>query len=133
MEQLMTPPARLSLCGSRLTQVARKPARRSRRRKEWTAGFGRIVPMPHAFAKRRAPRAAVSAGSDPAVSGAREQEWVRSHGREYSGRWVALDGSRLVAEATGAREALEQARAAGVVSPFLVHMTEPSELPFGGW
>ena len=31
------------------------------------------------------------------------------------------------------REALEQARALGVFSPFLVHVTEPSELPFGGW
>jgi len=66
-------------------------------------------------------------------SGAREQEWVRSHWQEYAGRWVALDGSRLVADAAGAREALEKARAAGVVSPFLVHVAEPSELPFGGW
>jgi hypothetical protein len=44
-----------------------------------------------------------------------------------------LDGSRLVAEAAGAREALEKARTSGVISPFLVHVTEPSELPFGGW
>ena len=34
---------------------------------------------------------------------------------------------------TGAREALEKARSIGVPSPFLVHVTEPSELPFGGW
>lgn len=77
--------------------------------------------------------AAVSAGSDMAAPGAREREWVRSRWREYAGLWVALDGNRLVGEATGAREALEKARAAGVVSPFLVHVTEPSELPFGGW
>ena len=67
------------------------------------------------------------------VSGEREQEWLRCHWREYAGKWVALDGSRLIAEATGAREALLTARAAGVGSPFLVHVTGPSELPFGGW
>lgn len=94
---------------------------------------GAIVPMPHAFAKRRAPKIAFSASSNIGVSGAREQDWVRSHWREYAGRWVALDGSRLVAEASGSREALEKARASGVVSPFLVHVAEPSELPFGGW
>jgi hypothetical protein len=95
--------------------------------------LGAIVRMPHPFSRRRARKAVVPAGSGMAASGAREQEWVRSHWREYAGRWVALDGARLVAEATGAREALEKARAAGVVSPFLVHVAEPSELPFGGW
>lgn len=95
--------------------------------------WGAIVPMPKAFSKQRAPKGAVSAGSDVAASGTREQEWVRSHWREYAGLWVALDGSRLVGEATGARDALEKARASGVVSPFLVHVTAPSELPFGGW
>jgi hypothetical protein len=95
--------------------------------------MGTIVPMPRAFSKRRPSRATGSAGSGISTSGEREQEWVRSHWREYAGRWVALDGSRLVGEATVAREALEQARALGVFSPFLVHVTEPSELPFGGW
>jgi hypothetical protein len=89
--------------------------------------------MPHLFASRRTAKAIVSANSDMAEHGAREQEWVRSHWREYVGRWVALEGSRLVAEAAGAREAVEKAKASGVVSPFLVHVTEPSELPFGGW
>ena len=67
------------------------------------------------------------------ISGVSEQEWLRCHWREYAGKWVAIDGNRLIAEATGAREALQTARAAGVGSPFLLHVTEPSELPFGGW
>jgi len=89
--------------------------------------------MPRGFASRRTAKAIISDNSDMAEHGAREQEWVRSHWREYVGRWVALEGSRLLAEAAGAREALEKANASGVVSPFLVHVTEPSELPFGGW
>jgi hypothetical protein len=89
--------------------------------------------MPQAFSKRRPSKTKGAAGFDLATSGTREQEWVQSHCREYAGRWVALDGGRLVAEAAGAREALEKARALGVFSPFLVHVTEPSELPFGGW
>ena len=82
--------------------------------------------------KRRVSKATVPADCDLAA-GRQEQAWVQSHCHEYAGRWVALDGGRLVAEAAGAREALEKARALGVFSPFLVHVTEPSELPFGGW
>jgi len=134
MEQPTTHSATFSLSGSQLAQVSRKPVWRWRRQKVRKLPIGgAVAPLPHAFSRRRPPKAAVSAGSDTATSGVREQEWVRSHWREYAGRWVALDGSRLVAEATGAREALEKARAVGVVSPFLVHVTEPSELPFGGW
>jgi hypothetical protein len=67
------------------------------------------------------------------IPGAREQEWLRTHWREYVGRWVALDGDRLIGQAVRARDAMDQARAAGVASPFLIHVIEPSELPFGGW
>jgi hypothetical protein len=108
--------------------------RRSPRRgpKKWAIN-GTIVPIHKVVSTRQPSNATVSAGSDIAVPGAREQEWVQSHWREYAGRWVALDGSRLVGEAGLAREALEKARAAGVSSPFLAHVTEPSEQPFGGW
>jgi hypothetical protein len=68
-----------------------------------------------------------------AAPGAREQEWVRSHTQEYAGKWVALMGSRLIADGAGARETLQKARNAGVSVPFLVHMPELPELPFGGW
>jgi len=68
-----------------------------------------------------------------AAPGGREQEWLRIHWREHVGSWIALDDGRMVGEATRARDALEQARSAGFPSPFLVHVTEPSELPFGGW
>jgi len=133
MDQLTNHAAIFSLPGSRLSKVTRKRGRRLRRRKVRLPTLRAIVPKPKVFSKRRGPNTTVSANSDLATSGESAQEWIRSHWREYAGLWVALDGSRLVGEARGAREALEKARASGVVAPFLVHVTEPSELPFGGW
>lgn len=68
-----------------------------------------------------------------ALWGIREQEWLRDHWREHIGQWIALDGNLLVGEGRSAREAHSKAREAGHPSPVLVHVTEPSELPFGGW
>jgi uncharacterized protein (DUF433 family) len=78
-------------------------------------------------------RPAVSTVAAEEVSGARELAWLRSHWQEYVDRWVVLDGDRLVAESASAREAAEEARALGFSAPFIVHVTEPSDLPFGGW
>jgi hypothetical protein len=89
--------------------------------------------MPQTFSKRRAPKATAPSGLEVAVSGEKEQAWVQSHWREYVGQWVTLDGARLLGVAPVAREALEMARARGVWAPFLVHVAEPSDLPFGGW
>ncbi|MBS1808380.1 MAG: hypothetical protein JST84_09330 [Acidobacteria bacterium] len=52
----------------------------------------------------------------------KEREWVRQHRDEYRGRWVVLDGDRLVGHAATAAEAtqfVEQARAEGVRSPYI--------------
>jgi hypothetical protein len=107
--------------------------RRWRRRPKGRPGKGSIVQMQKLISRRRPSGATNSSASDTATSGAQEQAWIESHWREYLGRWVALDGSRLLGEAAGPREALEKARALGVSAPFLMHVTEPSDLPFGGW
>jgi hypothetical protein len=133
MGQMLAHSTRFCLSGSRLAQVTRKPFRRQREKARRLPAWGAFVPMPQMFRRRRTHSATVFTEADLATSGEREQEWVRSHWREHVGNWVALDRGRLIAEATHAREALEKARAAGVLSPFLVHVTEPSELPFGGW
>jgi hypothetical protein len=52
----------------------------------------------------------------------KEREWVRQHRDEYRGRWVVLDGDRLIGHAATAAEAtvfVEQARAEGVRSPYI--------------
>ena len=119
-----------------LAQVERKPTRRARAKKtRRLRPLGIIVPMPSASPRSRpvALRTPGSASVEGTPPGTKEQELVMRHWREYLGRWVAVDGSRLVGEANNAREALEKARASGHSSPFLVHVTEPSNLPFGGW
>lgn len=133
MEQGGTRLDRIPVPGQRLARALRKPLRRPRRRAPGRPTTRAIVPIGQMLSGRRTPKNAGQAHARASASGANEQEWVRSHWREYTGLWVALDGSRLVGVGTGARLALEQARALGVVSPFLVRVTEPSELPFGGW
>ena len=80
------------------------------------------------------PRPAPST-SDEAVSrwtGETEMRWLREHGSEYSGRWVALDGDRLVAVGEHARDVYAEAHAEGIKTPF-VTLVESDEPFIGGW
>lgn len=88
--------------------VIRTPLLKGRLQTEKTA----LAEVPGATAR---PNEGFTRDLEEGISGVREQEWLRCHWREYAGKWVALDGSRLIAEATGAREALLTARAAGWV------------------
>lgn len=65
----------------------------------------------------------------------REQHlaWLKAHREDYAGKYVALDGERLVGCGASIRDAHEQARRAGVDQPFLVHVSSVNEAPFGGW
>jgi hypothetical protein len=95
---------------------------------------GRIVPSPAAsFNSRRGRTTPCPSSGENEAPGAPELAWLRDHGRTYAGRWVAVEGSQLVGEADSAGGALDQARASGYSSPFLFHVTQASELPFGGW
>ena len=70
-------------------------------------------------------------GSDPFCL--LEREWLRRHESEYAGAWVALEGSRLVAQGSSALEVLGAAKAEGCEQPLVVHIPSEPELPFGGW
>jgi hypothetical protein len=65
----------------------------------------------------------------------REQHmaWLKAHREEYAGKYVALDGDRLVGAGATIREAHEQARRQGVEHPFLTHISSVNDAPFGGW
>lgn len=63
----------------------------------------------------------------------REQEWLRLNGPRYAGRWVAVDGDKLVGQGDNARTVLLQARANGVQHPLVIQIPKESPLPFGGW
>ena len=62
-----------------------------------------------------------------------EQEWLRRHGPEYAGHWVALQGGNLIADGTSARGVLHVAQKQGFAQPLIVHVPAEPELPFGGW
>lgn len=66
----------------------------------------------------------------------KQHEWLRQHRHEYAGQWVVLDGDRLVGHSKNGKEIVEivrQARATGLLIPF-VEFIEDASLPFtGGW
>jgi hypothetical protein len=70
---------------------------------------------------------------DVSTRGVKEQRWLHDNWRAYVNRWVALDGGLLIAESADARKTYEAARALEHRTPFMIHVTPPEELPFGGW
>jgi hypothetical protein len=60
--------------------------------------------------------------------------WLHDHREEYAGQWVALDGDRLIASGSTAREVYLKAKAEGVEIPFVELVTAQEPVPFtGGW
>jgi hypothetical protein len=62
-----------------------------------------------------------------------EQAWLKPHQAEYAGAWIALEGARLVAQGSSARQVLDAAQLKGHDQPLIVHVPGEPELPFGGW
>ena len=62
-----------------------------------------------------------------------ERAWIKEHRDEYLGQWVALDGDRLIARGTDAKEVYDEARKQGITAPYLVHVTPKVEAYVGGW
>lgn len=50
-----------------------------------------------------------------------EYQWLREHGREYVGKWVAVEGDRLVAVAESLKELRGQLRDLNLAKPPLIH------------
>jgi predicted DNA-binding antitoxin AbrB/MazE fold protein len=64
---------------------------------------------------------------------AEEREWLATEGKRYSGEWVALVGTRLLASGPDAALVWEAALATGAERPLLVHVAKDRDMPFGGW
>ena len=60
-----------------------------------------------------------------------EMLWVRENRARYAGRWVALVGTKLLAEGASAREVSEASRV--LETDPLIHLAENETLPFAGW
>jgi len=97
----------------------------------------RVVSLAQESPRRRGPseRCQRSSVTPPQATGSRllEQEWLHRHRGEYAGAWVALEGTRLVAVGSSARQVLDAAKLAGYEQPLVVHIPSEPELPFGGW
>ncbi len=62
-----------------------------------------------------------------------EQDWLRAHGQEYSGQWVALNSEVLLSHGSDARTVRHEARAKGVQTPLMVHISDEPDLPSAFW
>jgi hypothetical protein len=61
-------------------------------------------------------------------------KWITDNRSAYAGQWVAVEGDRLVAAASDAREVFLAAKAEGIAIPFVVHILPEDSLPFvPGW
>jgi hypothetical protein len=70
----------------------------------------------------------------PSRDRSREMRWIRDNRAEFAGQWVVVEGDRLIAADADGHKAFASAKAAGVDTPFLVHVLPPDELPFvPGW
>ena len=61
-----------------------------------------------------------------------EMYWLAKESRPYAGRWVALDGPRLVAHGAKLATVTAAAKAAGVERPLFASVPD-DDLPSGGW
>ena len=80
--------------------------------------------------------AKVSPAKRPTASAhdfAGEIQWLSRRRKRYVGKWVALDGDRLIAAGPDAKEVYQAARRAGVEVPFVEKIRPVDKLPFAGW
>ena len=64
----------------------------------------------------------------PVPDSAREMKWLREHAREYANQWVALDGGRLIAHGTDAREVYAAAEADSAQLPMVTFVEDPDNV-----
>lgn len=65
---------------------------------------------------------------------AKSLRWLHENREKYSGQWVALDGDRLIASGSSAKDVYSIAKAEGVEIPFVELVTDRESGPFtGGW
>jgi predicted DNA-binding antitoxin AbrB/MazE fold protein len=78
--------------------------------------------------------APLSTNIQSAPDRSREYAWIKQHGAEYPGEYVALDGEQLLAHGNDGAAVLAAARQAGVAVPFLVRLDSAQEEgSWGGW
>jgi hypothetical protein len=63
-----------------------------------------------------------------------EMQWLDENRAAYEDQWVAIEGTRLLAAGTDPLKVFSVAKAAGIRSPFVVHVLPEDPFPFiPGW
>lgn len=62
----------------------------------------------------------------------RALQWVEKHKAECDGKFVVLDGDKLIASGDDSKTVYAEARAKGHNSPFLKRVKNVEDAPFGG-
>jgi hypothetical protein len=63
-----------------------------------------------------------------------ERTWISQHREEYRGQFVALEGTRLLAQGNDEGDVIDRARSAGIRAPFVAYIeTEEEERYVSGW
>jgi len=71
--------------------------------------------------------------ADVGIDFSKNLEWLELHGSEYIGKWVVLDGGKLIGAGVDPRPIVEEARARGVKVPFVEFIRDDSQPFLGGW
>ena len=61
-------------------------------------------------------------------------KWIEENRQQYLGKWVCLDGDKLIVSGDDAREVYAEAKAKGINIPFIEQIREEeSSAYWGGW
>lgn len=64
----------------------------------------------------------------------RAMRWIDANRAGFLGKWVCLDGERLVSHGDDAKQVYREAKAKGIEIPFIEQVREEDGAPFwGGW
>jgi hypothetical protein len=70
----------------------------------------------------------------PSRDRSKEMKWLDANRTAYADQWVAVEGDRLIAANADAVKVFSAAKAAGIPTPFVVHVLLEDALPFvPGW
>lgn len=64
---------------------------------------------------------------------AESRVWLKNNARKYVGRWIVLNGKKLIGTGKNPIPLVEKARLAGVKIPFVQFINDDSKPFTGGW
>ena len=63
-----------------------------------------------------------------------EMAWTARSSQEFVGKWVALEGGRVLAAGPNAKAVYDEAKSKGIEVPFIAYVSQHPNEPFaGGW